>query len=329
MTSVSAKTTSRLALLGAVSGALLGISSFAMAQQQFVTIGTGGVTGVYYPAGGAICLNVNRTRAEHGIRCSAESTGGSVFNVNSIREGELDIGVVQSDVQYNALNGIDQFADAGPFEELRALFSLHPEPFTVVARPDAAISKFEDLEGKRVNIGNPGSGQRNTMELMMSEYGWTIDSFALAAELPSREQAQSLCDNRFDAFVFTVGHPSGSISEPVATCGAVLVEVAGEIVDKLVGENDYYFNATIPAGMYNNEKDVHTFGVGATVVSSTNTPDDVVYQVVKAVFENFEDFKALHPAFAVLDKQAMVSQGNSAPLHEGALRYYRETGLID
>lgn len=317
-----------IAVLGAALGALSVSVAPAVAQQQFVTIGTGGVTGVYYPAGGAICLNVNRTRAEHGIRCSAESTGGSVFNINSIREGELNIGVVQSDVQYNALNGIGQFADAGEFEGLRALFSLHPEPFTVVARPDAGIAHFEDLEGKRVNIGNPGSGQRNTMELLMNEYGWTIDSFALAAELPSREQAQSLCDNRFDAFVFTVGHPSGSISEPVATCDAVLVNVTGEIIDRLVAENPYYFLATIPAGMYNNAEDVMTFGVGATVVSSVDTPDDVIYEVVKAVFENFEDFKALHPAFAVLDPKTMISSGNSAPLHPGAIRYYEEAGLM-
>src|SRR5690554_5334318 len=182
MMSIDIKSTAkRAAVLVAASGALFALAAPAMAQQQFVTIGTGGVTGVYYPAGGAICLNVNRTRDEHGIRCSAESTGGSVFNLNSIREGELNIGVVQSDVQYNSLHGIEQFDGAGEYEDLRALFSLHPEPFTVMARPDADIESFEDLVGKRVNIGNPGSGQRNTMELLMEEYGWTEDDFQLAA----------------------------------------------------------------------------------------------------------------------------------------------------
>ncbi len=313
----------------ATAGAILAFGAApSFAQQQFVTIGTGGVTGVYYPAGGSICRLVNQGRSEHGIRCSAESTGGSVFNLNTIREGELDMGVVQSDVQYNSLNGLDQFADAGAYEDLRAMFSLHPEPFTVVARADAGITSFEDLAGKRVNIGNPGSGQRNTMELLMERYGWTMDDFALAAELPSREQAQALCDNRFDAFVFTVGHPSGSIAEPIATCDAVLVNVTGDIIDELVAETPYYFSATIPAGMYNNDEDVMTFGVGATVVSSAATSDDVVYQVVKAVFENFEEFKGLHPAFAVLDMEAMVSSGNSAPLHPGAIRYFEEAGLL-
>lgn len=299
----------------------------AQAQQQFVTIGTGGVTGVYYPAGGAICRLVNQGRAEHGIRCSAESTGGSVFNVNTIRQGELDMGIVQSDVQYNAMNGLENFADAGPDEELRSVFSLHPEPLTAVVRADSGIESLEDLKGKRVNIGNPGSGQRAAVEILMEKLGWTTDDFELASELPSREQSQALCDNRVDAFLFTVGHPSGSIAEPVATCGAQLISLEGDEVDELVEDNPYYFSATIPAGTYNNEEDIHTYGVGATFVSSTRTSADVVYEVVKAVFENFDSFTELHPAFAVLEKESMISQGNSAPMHEGATRYYEEAGL--
>jgi uncharacterized protein len=301
----------------------------APAQQQFVTIGTGGVTGVYYPAGGSICRLVNQGRSEHGIRCSAESTGGSVFNVNTISEGELDMGVVQSDVQYNAYNGVVQFADTGAVEKLRAVFSLHPEPFTVVVRPGSGITGFEDLKGKRVNVGNPGSGQRATVEILMDRYGWTMGDFALASELPSREQAAALCDNRVDAILFTVGHPTGSIAEPVATCDAELINVTGDIVDQLVEEHSYYFHATIPAGMYNNDEDIQTFGVGATVVSSTDTSPEVVYQVTKAVFENFDEFKNLHPAFAVLEKENMVSMGLSAPLHEGAERYFKEAGLLN
>lgn len=317
-----------LILLGAVAALFAVSGGPATAQQKFITIGTGGVTGVYYPAGGAICRLVNQSRKEHGIRCSAESTGGSVFNINTIREGELDMGIAQSDVQYNALKGVAQFEKAGPFKELRSVFSLHPEPFTVVARPESGIKSFEDLKGKRVNVGNPGSGQRNTMELLMERYGWKMSDFALASELPSREQAQALCDNRIDAFVFTVGHPSGSIAEPVATCNAQLVNVSGKIIDDLVSSTPYYFKATIPAGMYNNKEDVQTFGVGATFVSSTKTPADVVYAVTKAVMSKFDEFKGLHPAFAVLKKEEMVSSGLSAPLHEGAERYYKEAGLL-
>jgi TRAP transporter TAXI family solute receptor len=303
-------------------------SAAAVAQQKFITIGTGGVTGVYYPTGGAICRLVNKDRKSHGIRCSVESTGGSIYNLNTIRAGELDMGVAQSDWQFHAYNGSDTFAEGGPFKELRAVFSVHPEPFTVVARADSGIRKFADLKGKRVNIGNPGSGQRGTMEVVMKAHGWTNADFALASELKSAEQAQALCDNKIDAMVFTVGHPSGSIKEATTSCDSVLVEVAGAEVDKLVSENPYYRHAVIPGGMYRGTKDdTKTFGVGATFVSSTATPADTVYAVVKAVFENFEDFKGLHPAFANLDKKQMARDGLSAPLHPGAERYFKEADL--
>lgn len=299
------------------------------AESKFVTIGTGGVTGVYYPTGGAICRLVNKTRKEHGIRCSVESTGGSVYNLNTIAAGELDMGVAQSDWQYHAYNGTDQFAAQGPNKDLRAVFSVHPEPFTVVARKDSGITKFTDLKGKRVNIGNPGSGQRGTMEVVMKSYGWTNDDFKLASELKAAEQSQALCDNKVDAMVYTVGHPNGSIQEAATSCDSVLVEVAGPEIDKLVNENAYYRFATIPGGMYRGtDADVKTFGVGATFVSSAKVPDDVIYYVVKAVFENFDEFKQLHPAFANLKKEEMIKDGLSAPLHDGAVKYYKEAGLM-
>lgn len=315
------------AALGA--GALaLGMAGSASAQQEFITIGTGGVTGVYYPTGGAICRLVNANRSEHGIRCSVESTGGSVYNTNSIKNGELDLGIVQSDVQYNAYNGENQFDE--PIEKLRAVFSVHPEPLTVVARADAGVETFEDLRGKKVNVGNPGSGQRATMEVLLEAMGWTMDDFSLASELKASEMASALCDNEIDAFAYVVGHPSGAIEEATTSCDAVIVTVDNEATASLVEENPYYSMATIPGGMYRgNDEDTTTFGVRATFVSSTDTPPDMIYEVVKAVFESFDEFKSLHPAFAVLQKEEMVSASLSAPLHEGAERYYREAGLIE
>jgi TRAP transporter TAXI family solute receptor len=305
------------------------LASPLVAASSFITIGTGGVTGVYYPTGGAICRLVNKGRKEHGVRCSVESTGGSVYNINTIRAGDLDMGVAQSDWQYHAYNGTNKFKDQGAFKDLRAVFSVHPEPFTVVARADAGIKTFTDLVGKRVNIGNPGSGQRGTMEVLMAAMGWDNSTFALASELKSSEQSSALCDNKIDAMVFTVGHPSGSIKEATTTCDTVLVHVAGSVVDKLVKENDFYRKAVIPGGMYRgNDKDTHTFGVGATFVSSTSTPAETVYHVVKSVFENFDDFKKLHPAFENLKKEEMVKDGLSAPLHDGARKYYKEAGLL-
>ncbi|BCL70383.1 putative TRAP transporter solute receptor, TAXI family precursor [Vibrio nigripulchritudo MADA3029] len=311
-----------------LSGAL-GMAASANAADDFVTIGTGGVTGVYYPTGGAICRLVNKGRKDHGIRCSVESTGGSVYNINTIRAGELDLGIAQSDWQYHAYNGSSKFEDKGPFKDLRAVFSVHPEPFTVVARADSGIKKFEDLKGKRVNIGNPGSGQRGTMEVLMGELGWTMKDFKLASELKASEQSKALCDNKIDAMIYTVGHPSGAIKEATTSCDSVIVEVSGAAVDKLIQDNSFYRVATIPGGMYRgNDQDVTTFGVGATFVSSTAVKDKVVYEIVKSVFENFDTFKRLHPAFNNLKKEEMAKDGLSAPLHAGAEKYYKEAGII-
>ena len=315
-------------IVGVLAGAVIAMPT-AMAAQTFITIGTGGVTGVYYPTGGAICRLVNKGRKKHGIRCSTESTGGSVYNLNTIRAGELDMGVAQSDWQYHAYNGTSKFKDKGANKKLRAVFSVHPEPFTVVARAGAGIKTFMDLKGKRVNIGNPGSGQRGTMEVVMKALGWSKSDFALASELKSAEQSKALCDNKIDAMVFTVGHPSGSIKEATTSCDSVIVEVSGSAIDKLVGDNDYYRTAMIPGGMYRGSpNDVKTFGVGATFVSSTNTSEKVVYNVVKAVFENFDSFRKLHPAFANLNKKQMIKDGLSAPVHAGAAKYYKEAGLM-
>ena len=315
-----------LALIAAA--AVGGFATVAGAQQKFISIGTGGVTGVYYPTGGAICRLVNKDRKEHGIRCSAESTGGSIYNINTIRTGELEFGVAQSDWQFHAYNGTSKFADQGKFEKLRAVFSVHPEPVTVIASDASGVNELTDMKGKRLNIGNPGSGTRGTWEVIEAALGWQRSDLKLAAEMKSAETGQAVCDGKIDAYFWLVGHPSALTQESLATCDAHLVNVTGPAIDKLVADNAYYRTATIPAGMYNNDKDIQTFGVGATFVSSTDVPDDVVYVVVKAVFENFDQFKKLHPAFANLKPEEMITDSLSAPLHPGAAKYYKEKGWM-
>ncbi|CAM5440247.1 TAXI family TRAP transporter solute-binding subunit [Thauera mechernichensis] len=301
----------------------------AQAQQKFVTIGTGGVTGVYYAAGGAICRLINKDRAQHGLRCSVESTGGSVYNVNTIKAGELDFGVAQSDVQFNAINGKAQFAEGGAVSDLRAVFSLHPEPLTILARKEAGVAKMEDFKGKRFNVGNPGSGQRATMDMLLPAIGMSTSDFSLVSELRPDEHGSALCDNKIDGFAFVVGHPAANIQDVTTTCGAKLVSITGAGVDKLVAEHPYFAKVSIPGGMYANNPDpAETFGVVASFVTSAKVPADTVYTMVKAVFENFEDFKKLHPAFANLDPAHMIKDGLSAPLHEGAVKYYKEKGWM-
>jgi TRAP transporter TAXI family solute receptor len=314
-------------IAGGLAAAALTATS-AVAQQQFVSIGTGGVTGVYYPTGGAICRLVNKDRKEHGIRCSAESTGGSIYNINTVRAGELEFGVAQSDWQYHSFHGTSEFKDAGAYPDLRAVFSIHPEPVTVIARASASVNNITDLKDKRLNIGNPGSGTRGTWEVLETALGWTRNDLKLAGEMKSAETGQALCDDKIDAYFWLVGHPSALTQESLATCESNLVNVTGPEIDKLVADNPYYRNATIPAGMYGDNPDINTFGVAATLVSSAQVSDDVVYTLVKAVFDNFDQFKALHPSFANLTEAEMITEGLSAPLHDGAVRYYKERGWM-
>ncbi|MGI9395245.1 MAG: TAXI family TRAP transporter solute-binding subunit, partial [Boseongicola sp.] len=248
----------KLNLTGAAVAAAMSLAGAASAQQQFVSIGTGGVTGVYYPTGGAICRLVNKDRKEHGIRCSAESTGGSIYNINTIRGGELEFGVAQSDWQYHAYNGTSKFEDQGKFEKLRAVFSVHPEPVTVIASDSSGIATIADVKGMRMNIGNPGSGTRGTWEVMEEALGWARSDLKLAAEMKSAETGQAVCDGKIDAYFWLVGHPSALTQESLASCDAHLVHVEGEAIDKLIADNPFYRTATIPAGMYNNDEDIRT-----------------------------------------------------------------------
>jgi TRAP transporter TAXI family solute receptor len=316
-------------LIGLLSATILAGAGIAQAQDQFVTIGTGGVTGVYYPVGGAICRLMNETRADHGFRCSVESTAASVYNINAIGTGELTFGVTQTDVMSYAVNGEQDFADASPQENLRAVFSLHPEPFTLVARADSGIESFADLAGKRVNVGAPGSGTQTSIDIILEAMGMSRTDFALVSELRPDEHGPALCDNQIDAFFYAVGHPSANIADPTTTCEAQIVPIGGEAIDQIIADRPFYAQATIAGGTYaNNEEDVQTFGVLAALAVGAETPDDVVYALVSSVFENFDAFKSLHPALANLNPEDMVVDGLEAPLHPGAAKYYTEQGWL-
>ncbi|KDD80829.1 TAXI family TRAP transporter solute-binding subunit [Glaesserella parasuis] len=303
-------------------------SMAAHAEDKFVTIGTGGQTGVYYVVGQSICQLVNRDTAKTNVKCNAPSTGASVANLNAIADKQMEMGIAQSDWQYHAYNGSSSF-EGKKNDKLRAVFSIHPEPFTVMARTDAKITNFDDLKGKRVNVGDPGSGTRATMNVILAAKGWTDKEFKVASELKPAEMASVMCDNNLDAITYNVGHPNGALKEAAASCDAHLVPVTGEAIDKLVADHPYYAKATIPGGLYKGtDNPVDTFGVYATLVTSADVNADRVYTVVKAVFDNFDRFKRLHPAFENLKEEEMIKNALSAPLHEGAIRYYKERGWM-
>ncbi len=305
--------------------------SFSAVAETSVTIGTGGQTGVYYQVGQSVCKLVKQ--ADININCGAPSTAGSIANINGINVGDLQFGVAQSDWQYHAVHGTSKFADSGPNEKLRSVFTIYSEPFTVVARKDSGIKSFKDLKRKRVNIGPQSSGFRGTMEEIMTGLGWTKRDLRLAAELSPAEAPKSLCDNNLDAFVYAVGHPNAAISEAATTCEVVLVPLTDDetqkVVDNLTSEFDYYSPAVIPGGLYKgNDQETQTFGVGATFVSSSDVPEEVVYNITKVIFENLDEFKKLHPAFAHVKAENMVNDLRSAPLHPGAEKYYKEKGWL-
>ena len=313
----------------------MGFSSSIIAA-EFISIGTGGPTGVYFVVGNSVCRMVHKEAAEgrksgrkHGLRCAAPSTGGSNYNIGQIKEGELQFGVAQSDWQYHAVNGSSKW-EGKKFANLRAVFSVHPEPFQLIASGSSGINSFGDLKGKVVNVGNPGSGQRGTMEVLMKAKGMSMGDFKQATELTSSEQVGALCDGKVDAIAYTVGVPNGAIGQAIDGCGAHFVDLNSEAEKKLVNDNPFYAFANIPAGTFykSQKKDAVTFGVMATFVSSAEVSEDIVYEVVRAVFENLDDFKKLHPAFANLDPKQMISNGLSAPLHKGAVKYYKEQGWM-
>ncbi len=326
-----------LFLIGSI-GLIFSSSTFLQraVAADFISIGTGGPTGVYFVVGNSVCRMVHKEAAEgrkkgrkHGIRCAAPSTGGSNYNIGQIKAGELQFGVAQSDWQYHAYNGTSKWKGK-QYKKLRAVFSVHPEPFQLIAGKSSGIKSWSDLKGKVVNIGNPGSGQRGTMEVLMKARGTKVGDFKQATELTSSEQVGALCDGKVDAIAYTVGVPNGAIGQAIDSCGANFVNLNSSAEKKLVNDNPFYAFANIPAGtFYKSQKnDAVTFGVMASFVSSSDVKDAIVYEVVRAVFENLDDFKKLHPAFKNLDPKNMIKNGLSAPLHNGAKKYYKEKGWM-
>lgn len=286
-------------------------------------IATASPAGVYHVVGRALCRVVE-------MPCRAQPSDGSSANLRALRRGELQLAMAQSDLHLYATLGTEGFRNDGPDEALRSVFSLHSEPFTLVVRRDAGIRDFEDLQQRSVNIGNPGSGQRGTMLRLMDARGWSRTNFRQTHDLPADQQSMELCHGNIDAMVYTVGHPNASVAQAIRLCDAEIVAVQGDFVDLLVDAYPYFTRASIPAGLYGpDQQAVETFGVKATLVTTADTDPDLVYRLVASVFDDFTRFKAAHPALGQLTPQAMIQEGLSAPLHEGALRYYREQGWVE
>ena len=310
--------------LAAIAVTLLLAGSAAAAPERPLLIGTGPVVGIYFPAGGAIC---NRMNAAAGAPvCAVVPSEGSAANLEALKAGAIDLAIVQSDWQYHAVMAPADSGN-GRFEALRAAFSLHGEPVTIVARADAGIASLEDLKGKRVNLGLPGSTGRISAEALLAAMGWSLKDLGTVAELAPEHQPSALCNGVIDAYILPTAHPSRTVAEATQGCGARLVPITGTPAERLVTDNPFYAFATIPGGTYAGNPDpVASFGLKATVVTRADVEADQIYALVKAVFDDLPAFVAQHPAFAGLEPKAMSADANTAPLHEGALRYYQEQG---
>ena len=301
----------------------------AAQEAQLVRMGTASLAGAYFPVGVALCRLVNEDRRDHGIRCAAQPSAGSVENIRALRAGEIDLALVQSDTQAAALEGSGVFAEAGPFPELRAVLSLFPEALTVVARADSGIAAMGDLPGRRLSTGPQGSGQRETWDALAEALGWTPESFAAMLELPATEQAAALCGETIDAFAIAIGQPAPTVQEAANGCDARILPVTGAAVDALVASAPWFAEAEIPGGVYRGTRDpVPTFGVRATLVTRADVSDRVISTLVGDALGKLGALRALDPVLAGLEAGEMPSAGRSAPLHPAAAARFAAAGLM-
>lgn len=300
-------------------------------QSPRITIGTGGAAGVYFVAGNSICrlVRMNRQGARPApFRCAAPPSGGSLDNLNKLESGEVDFAIVQSDWHHHAYHGTSLFKNRKQ-ENLRSVFSLHVEPFQIIAGANTTIASWDDLAGKKVNIGNIGSGHRATFEELLALHKADAPAFASKLELNSGEQAPALCNGSIDAFAFVVGVPNASVAAATDGCDGRIINLETLAVKHLIDRTMYYRWATIPKGTYyTTDEDVMTFGVIATLVTRADVKDEVVDRIVDSVFTNLTRFRSLHPAFAPLSPQLMATSGLSAPMHPAAKKRLQALGLL-
>ena len=310
----------------AVTAATVLFSSFTFGA-QFITLGTGGVTGIYYPTGGAICRMINKNRKNTGIRCSVESTEGSIYNINAIHTGKLDFGIAQSDTVYQAYHGEGKFKDR-PIKELRSVLAIYPELLTLVVRKDSGIKTLSDIKGKRINIDVPGSGTRITAEIVMHTFGINNSDLAQVEGFKSTEDPTMLKNNKIDGYFGVFGHPNINIKDAANIVDIDLVPIGGKPIDELVAKYPYYAKGVISGSFYKGvTHDTPSIGVKALLITSEKMPEKVVYTLTKTILDNFDKFRKLHPAYKTITRKSLLD-GLAIPQHPGAIKAFKEAGII-
>lgn len=292
-------------------------------------LGTGSVQGVYFPIGGVICRLLNRHKSLHNVRCSLESTGGSIYNLRELRKGNFDLVVSQSDWQYHAYNGSSTFEKDGANKDLRAVFALEADPVALIVKADSAINTIDDLRDRVVSFGYTRSLQHRIMNDLLAAKGWTDDDFKEVRSMSDSRQITELCNGSVETALLLMSSLNDYLRELDPSCALRIVPIEGPEVTKVITENPYYRVGIIGRGDYlDSPEDISSFGLGATFVASASTSPKAIYHVVKEIVENFRDFQSLHPSLATLEKNELPYAGISAPLHPGAIRYYKEARLL-
>ncbi len=308
---------------------MLAIAGRTHAQDQnYITIGTGGVTGIYYPAGQAICRSINKTRSEHGLRCAAETGHGAIGNLKDLRSGKIDFAIVQADWQHHAFVGTSAFRENGSWDGLRTVLELHTEAATIVVPDGSDIRTLTDLKNRRMNIGPVGSGSAATWELISGYLGWPAEPEENFIRHEMSELSDALCSGSIEAYFVVIGHPAGVLEETMDKCKVRLLGVGGDLAAVLRKDSPYYVETVIPAGTYGTHNAVHTFGTPAVLATTAKMPETVVETLVRAVDTDLEAFQLTHPALGHLSSTQFASSVSIAPYHPGALNYYRKQGHL-
>lgn len=332
--------TRRLALIGALIGGLVATGAALAQQPQFFRIGTGGTAGTYYPIGGLIANAISNPPGSRpcdkggscgvpGLIATALSANGSVANVNAIAGGTLESGFSQSDVATWAYSGTGIWEDRPAVEKLRAIANLYPETIHLVASADSGIKGVADLEGKRVSLDEPGSGTLVDARIILEAYGLSEEKID-AQYLKPDQAAERMRDGAMDAFFFVGGFPAGAIAELASQHDITLVPISGGEADGVRGEYTFFAKNVVPAGTYEGvEGDVETLSVGAQWITSADQPEDLVYEITKALWN--DNTRKLLDAGHQKGRQITLetaTDGVGIPFHPGAEKFYREAGVL-
>lgn len=325
------KAATRLAFAAMVAASLsaqAALADSAAPNRTVVSLATGEINGFYYPVGGAICRLVNKSRDRHGLLCLVEPTAGNAANLAALKGGDADMAMVQSRAHLQAFKGGGPFAEAGAFADMRSLASLHGEALVVVSTKQAKVKSLKDLSDKKINLGRPQSFQRLMAEAALEAAGVDAAKFASSLEMDLAQQQQALCEGRIDVAFFSGLHPMPAVQNVLSDCEVELVDIADVSAAQLKEKAPFLAPHTISADAYaGREKSLKTLAMKATLVASAKLPEESAYMVVKTMLDNLDILKAMHPLLADLEKGAMSEQALTAPLHEGAVRAYREAGV--